>query len=93
MAESDVHLTCKECGSGFVWSLAQQKDYARRGFVNQPARCPACRTKAREQRETLGKEIICADCGKKAKVMFDIKKDQSVFCEKCFEKLRQKSQI
>lgn len=91
MEFSDTHLTCKECGQGFVWTADQQKEYARRGFVNQPARCLACREKSREAKKELAFEIKCSACGKKDDVFLKINKDQPVFCDKCFSALRKKS--
>lgn len=44
----DITLTCKDCGSEFVFTSGEQQFYAEKGFKNQPVRCPACR-KARKQ--------------------------------------------
>ena len=44
----DITITCKDCGTTFVFSAGEQQFYAEKGFTNQPVRCPACR-KARKQ--------------------------------------------
>lgn len=44
----DITLTCKDCGTEFVFTSGEQQFYAEKGFTNQPVRCIACR-KARKQ--------------------------------------------
>lgn len=44
----DITLTCKDCGTEFVFTAGEQQFYAEKGFTNQPVRCVACR-KARKQ--------------------------------------------
>ena len=39
----DKKLTCKECGSEFVFTAGEQEFYAERGFQNEPQRCKTCR--------------------------------------------------
>ena len=39
----DRVLGCKDCRSMFVFSAGQQKDYERRGLLNDPGRCQECR--------------------------------------------------
>ena len=36
-------MTCRDCGSEFVWTAGEQEFYQARGLTNQPGRCPACR--------------------------------------------------
>ncbi len=44
----DITITCKDCGTEFVFTAGEQQFYAEKGFTNQPVRCLACR-KARKQ--------------------------------------------
>ena len=45
---ADKTLTCRDCGSEFVFTEGEQEFYKEKGFENEPTRCPACR-KARKQ--------------------------------------------
>lgn len=45
----DITLTCKDCGSEFVFTSGEQQFYAEKGFTNQPLRCPACRKVRKQQ--------------------------------------------
>ncbi len=40
---SDRVLSCKDCGTDFVFTAGEQEFYASRGFENLPGRCPSCR--------------------------------------------------
>ena len=46
----DISLTCKDCGTTFVFTSGEQQFYAEKGFTNQPVRCPACRKARKQQR-------------------------------------------
>ena len=46
----DITLTCKDCGSEFVFTTGEQEFYAEKGFTNQPVRCPECRKARKQQR-------------------------------------------
>jgi CxxC-x17-CxxC domain-containing protein len=46
----DRELTCKECGSVFVFTAGEQEFYSSRGFEHLPGRCPQCRA-ARKARQ------------------------------------------
>ncbi|MHB8332330.1 MAG: zinc-ribbon domain-containing protein, partial [Candidatus Dormibacteria bacterium] len=39
----DVSLTCRECGSEFIFTAGEQQFYQSKGLVNQPTRCQPCR--------------------------------------------------
>ncbi len=47
----DRELTCKECGSVFVFTAGEQEFYQSRGFEHLPGRCPQCRA-ARKSRQS-----------------------------------------
>ncbi|MFO7169624.1 MAG: zinc-ribbon domain containing protein [Chloroflexota bacterium] len=48
MSYADKTLTCRECGTEFVFTAGEQEFYAQKGFINEPSRCPTCRA-ARKQ--------------------------------------------
>jgi CxxC-x17-CxxC domain-containing protein len=48
MSYADKTLTCRDCGTQFVFTAGEQEFYAQKGFTNEPTRCPACR-QARKQ--------------------------------------------
>jgi CxxC-x17-CxxC domain-containing protein len=43
MSYADKTLTCRDCGTAFVFTAGEQDFYAQKGFTNEPTRCPACR--------------------------------------------------
>jgi CxxC-x17-CxxC domain-containing protein len=82
----DKTLTCKDCGSSFVFTAGEQEFYASRGFQNEPQRCKACRD-ARKNTARAPKELFvttCAKCGKEAKVPFQPSDDRPVYCSDCY---------
>jgi CxxC-x17-CxxC domain-containing protein len=50
MSFADKTLTCRDCGSNFVFTTGEQEFYAEKGFTNQPSRCPDCRRAAKSSR-------------------------------------------
>ena len=44
---ADRTLTCKDCGSEFIFTEGEQAFYVEKGFENDPVRCADCR-KARK---------------------------------------------
>ncbi len=87
----DKTLNCKECGRDFVFSASEQEFYAEKGFENEPARCPECRT-ARKAFRRGGRgtkrmyEAVCAECGQTAHVPFKPTDDRPVYCKDCYSK-------
>jgi CxxC-x17-CxxC domain-containing protein len=47
MSYADKTITCRDCGTDFVFTAGEQEFYAQKGFTNEPTRCPSCR-KARK---------------------------------------------
>src|SRR5919109_1529786 len=43
MSYADKTITCRDCGTDFVFTTGEQEFYAQKGFTNEPTRCPACR--------------------------------------------------
>ena len=54
MSFTDITLTCRDCGSEFVFTAGEQEFYAQKGFDNQPTRCQNCRRQRKSQRNEGG---------------------------------------
>lgn len=46
----DKTLSCRDCGSEFVFTTGEQEFYKEKGFENEPVRCPDCRRAKKQQR-------------------------------------------
>lgn len=95
----DKTLSCVDCGSEFVFSVAEQEYHASRGFTNEPKRCPDCRQARKAQRgdSPAGPrrqmyQVICAECGKETQVPFEPRNGRPVYCFDCYSK-RSNAQI
>ncbi len=53
MAYADKTLTCRDCGTPFVFTQGEQAFYASKGLTNEPTRCPDCRA-ARKRTQSGG---------------------------------------
>ncbi|MGE5372001.1 MAG: zinc-ribbon domain containing protein [Solirubrobacterales bacterium] len=90
MSYEDKVLTCKECGSEFVFTEGEQAFYGEKGFQNLPARCPECRRKRKnETRVRAGGDremfdVVCAECGCETKVPFRPSGERPVYCSDCY---------
>ncbi len=49
---ADKMLRCRDCGNEFPFTAGEQEFYAQKGLVNEPGRCPTCRSARKAQRET-----------------------------------------
>jgi CxxC-x17-CxxC domain-containing protein len=89
----DKILTCKDCGSEFVFSGREQLFFAEKGFANQPQRCRDCRHARRSQsgdrpartaasRPSYG--AVCAACNVETTVPFRPRGDRPVYCRACY---------
>ena len=91
---TDKTLTCKDCGSEFVFTAGEQEFYAEKGFTNEPQRCKACRDARKSSRGESSRgsrqmfEAVCASCGKTCQVPFEPRNDRPVYCSECFENNR-----
>jgi CxxC-x17-CxxC domain-containing protein len=86
----DKVLTCKDCGSEFIFSASEQDFYAEKGFTNEPQRCKPCR-QARKNGGAAPRDMFtatCAACGGEARVPFQPRDDRPVYCSNCFSKQR-----
>src|SRR6476660_7780110 len=43
MSYADRTLTCRDCGTEFVFTAGEQEFSAQKGFTNEPTRCQSCR--------------------------------------------------
>ncbi len=95
MAISDKNLTCRDCGSTFVFSVGEQEFFAEKGFTNEPTRCPTCRIARRDQDRGGSRgpremnPVVCAQCGIDTTVPFLPTGDRPVYCSDCFSQMRQ----
>lgn len=91
----DQNLTCRDCGSQFVWTASEQEFYQQKGFQHAPVRCPSCRAakKSRmndnEGRPRQSYPITCSQCGKEDTVPFEPRDGRPVLCKDCFRKQRE----
>lgn len=96
MAFQDQNLTCRDCGSQFVWTASEQEFYQSKGFQNAPVRCPNCRAAKKARMDGGGRggprqmfEITCSNCGKTDQVPFQPRGDRPVLCGDCFKNQRE----
>ncbi|MBI2940827.1 MAG: zinc-ribbon domain containing protein [Chloroflexi bacterium] len=100
---TDKTLTCRDCGTPFVFSASEQEFYAQKGFTNEPGRCPTCRAARKASRgggyggggDGRGDDrprtlhpAVCSQCGKETQVPFVPRGDKPVYCSDCFESRR-----
>ena len=99
MSFEDKTLRCRECGNDFVFTAGEQEFYQQKGLMNQPGRCPSCRSARRSSSGGMGgrsgerapremHDVICAECGVETQVPFLPKNDRPVYCSTCFDKVR-----
>jgi len=92
MIFEDRTLTCKECGVDFTFTASEQEFYNEKGFQNDPARCPECRSARKRQRNSREREmftVTCADCGVETQVPFRPTEERPVYCRDCYQKIRE----
>jgi CxxC-x17-CxxC domain-containing protein len=87
----DKVLTCKDCGTDFIFTAGEQEFYSEKGFQNEPTRCKACRDARKSQfnrgNQRKSREMfdaVCSECGKETKVPFKPRFDKPIYCSDCF---------
>ncbi|MCL5263889.1 MAG: zinc-ribbon domain containing protein [Chloroflexi bacterium] len=97
MSYADKTLTCRDCGSRFVFTAQEQEFFASRGYENEPSRCQSCRA---ERRRGAGRfnggsrppakmySATCSACGAQTQLPFQPRADKPVYCSDCFRKQR-----
>ena len=86
----DVTLTCRDCGSEFVWTAGEQQFFADKGFKNPPVRCANCRN-AKKTAIAATRQmftVTCSKCGGEAQVPFKPNGDRPVYCSKCYAEMK-----
>jgi CxxC-x17-CxxC domain-containing protein len=87
----DKTLTCRDCGTSFLFTAGEQGFYLEKGLMNEPQRCPNCRANRRRERSNGDNgptRITCASCGREATVPFVPRLDRPVYCNDCFSAQR-----
>ena len=54
MSFQDKTLTCSDCDKSFTFTVAEQEQFAQRGYTNEPKRCPECREARKADRFSNG---------------------------------------
>jgi len=97
---ADKTLTCRDCGTQFVFTQSEQDFYAQKGFTNEPSRCPDCRAARKATRgDGYGRSsgmggqremfpAVCSRCGKDTQVPFQPTSGKPVYCSDCFQSER-----
>jgi len=100
MAFKEKSLQCADCGTSFTFSAEEQEFFAKKGYTNEPRRCPSCREARRGQRSGFGGgggggranrqmfPAVCAECGTETQVPFEPREGRPVYCSRCFDKSR-----
>ncbi len=92
MSFEDKAVTCRDCGVEFVFTAGEQEFYETKGLLNQPGRCPECRSLRREGRSSPRERVMhtvdCAVCGQPAEVPFLPTQGRPVYCQDCFAQIR-----
>lgn len=53
MAFADKQITCRDCGNAFAFTGGEQEFYASKGLMNEPSRCPSCRSARRQSQNSM----------------------------------------
>ena len=103
MSFVDKALRCRDCGREFMFTAGEQEFYQLKGLLNEPARCPECRSARKAQRmagDSQGTRggsgrapremhpAVCAECGAETQVPFLPRGDKPVYCSACFDRVR-----
>lgn len=95
MAFQEKSLQCADCGTSFTFSAEEQEFFAKKGYTNEPKRCPTCREARRGQRSGGASRpsrqmysAVCAECGTETQVPFEPREGRPVYCSRCYDKNR-----
>ncbi|MCL6611975.1 MAG: zinc-ribbon domain containing protein [Peptococcaceae bacterium] len=93
----DRKLTCRDCGTEFIFSASEQEFFAEKGYTNDPGRCPGCRAARKDRRggrygygrqERQMYPVVCSACGKQTEVPFQPTENRPVYCRDCYRPSR-----
>jgi CxxC-x17-CxxC domain-containing protein len=94
MEFTDKTFHCLDCGVEFIFTAGEQEFYAKKGFQNEPKRCPDCRANKKREKKAprAGNKqlysVTCAECGVETKVPFEPRQGKPVFCRDCYDSKR-----
>ena len=100
MSFVDKSIKCSDCGATFTFSAGEQELFAKRGYTNDPKRCPWCRALRKTQDNSFSGysgprrpmfPAVCAECGKGTEVPFEPREGRPVYCSDCYSKVRSNS--
>jgi len=74
LKDTDINLTCRQCGKEFVLTEAEREFYELKGFT-LPSRCKECRS----TRQSQSHHLVCSQCGT------ELEKGASIYCTACQE--------
>ena len=74
LKDTNIDLTCRQCGKEFVLTKAEREFYELKGFT-LPSRCKECRS----TRQSQPHHIVCSQCG------IELEKGTSIYCTACLE--------
>lgn len=93
----DKVLVCKDCKKKFVFTVGEQKFFGLRGFKD-PIRCKECRKHKKLINLALKENVpisdklkfsdICDKCGKRFYTIIKRKKDENLYCQDCWTKIK-----
>ncbi len=104
MSFVEKSLQCSDCGTTFAFTAEEQEFFAKKGYTNEPKRCPSCREAKRGQRSggfsgggrsSANRQMfpaVCAECGTETQVPFEPREGRPVYCSRCYDKVRSKNQ-
>jgi CxxC-x17-CxxC domain-containing protein len=104
MSFVEKSLQCSDCGTNFTFSAEEQEFFAKKGYTNEPKRCPSCREAKRGQRSggfsgggrsSANRQMfpaVCAECGTETQVPFEPREGRPVYCSRCYDKVRSSNQ-
>ena len=91
---TDKILVCRDCGDSFAFTAGEQSFFQQKGLMNEPRRCPSCRTLRKQERagsgqpETVSQQVYCAACGAPTTVPFVPRNGRPVYCSPCYDRIR-----
>jgi len=96
VALEDKTLVCNDCGREFAFTTGEQEFFQSHGLMNDPKRCPECRSNRRRERGGRAQgsprptfTTTCSACGVETTVPFEPTQGRPVYCKDCYTKNRE----
>ncbi len=80
--DTDINLTCRQCGKEFVFPKAEQEFYELKGFT-LPGRCKECRS----TRQYQPHHLVCSQC------RTELEKGAAIYCTACLASVHLESEL